>query len=69
MARRSFTLDQFVDYLARAVTTAGSQRELARQLAVSEVDISYVLRRKRAPSRALLKALGYELVREIRPVV
>ena len=52
------TETQFVQYLARQVKRAGSQRELAEQLGVSQAYLSQVLRRRRKPSATLLTALG-----------
>ena len=52
------TETQFAQYLARKVHTAGSQRELAQQLGVTQAYLSQVLRRKRPASRRLLTALG-----------
>jgi Meiotically Up-regulated Gene 113 (MUG113) protein/helix-turn-helix protein len=52
------TETQFLVYLARAVKTAGTQRELAKQLGISQAYLSQILRRERKASSRLLTALG-----------
>jgi transcriptional regulator with XRE-family HTH domain len=49
---------QFLAYLARQVKLAGSQRELADQLGITQAYLSQVLRGKRKASPRLLTALG-----------
>ncbi len=55
---RHFTADQVRDVLRTSIKAAGTQRELAAQLGVSEQYLSDVLRGKREPGPLILEGLG-----------
>jgi hypothetical protein len=52
------TLDQVLERLQASVKRAGSQREWARKVGVSEAYLSDVLLRRREPGPAILEPLG-----------
>jgi len=65
---RMFTHAQIRALLRAQIKEYGSQAKFAGYVGVSPQYLNDVLKGHRAPGTKLLKALGYELVREIRPV-
>jgi len=60
MVRQALTDKEFLERVRRAVRDAGSQQELAEQLAISPAYLSDILNGRRRPSEPFLAKFGYQ---------
>lgn len=59
MSRQRLSKAQFLEHLKRKIKTAGTQREMAAQLGVSQQYLSDVLKGRREPGPKLAEAMGF----------